>query len=113
MARDRIADNHDVDRCAAKSVAGHFGGAADSLIHFAFWFQLLQIIVRDPVPDFLVSNDDEFPGLAVATRRRPARTIKDHANEFLWDVPALIIPADTSALLDQRAKFGNIHLVLH
>jgi hypothetical protein len=108
-----IADDHDVDRCPAKSVAGHFCRAAHGLIHFPLWLQLPQIIVRDLVPGFFVSNNNEFPGLAVAAGRRPAGTIEDPANEFLWNLPALVVTADTSALLDQRAKIGNIHLMLH
>src|SRR5438132_2443480 len=113
LLHPRIADNKDMNRSMAKSVAGHFGRSTHSEIHFALLFQLLEITIGNLVPGFLVSNNDELPGLAVATRRCPAGAVKDRAHKFLRHFSAFIVAADASALFDQRAKFADIHFTLH
>jgi hypothetical protein len=89
-------------------VAGHFGVSPHSHLHFPFVFLLFEENVGDLVTHLFIPNDNELPGLAVASRRSPAGAIKNLSHHLIGNVFPSIVSTDTSSVGGQFAKFVDI-----
>lgn len=71
-------------------------------------FLLLEKNVGDLVPCLLIPNDDELPGLAVASRRSPAGSIENLSHHFVGNIFGFIVSTDASPIGGQFVKLVDV-----
>ena len=79
-----------------EAIARHLRVAADGHLHLFFMLLLFEKKIGDRMTGLLVADDDELPGLTVASRRRPTGAVENLSNHLIGNISCLIVSTDTS-----------------
>src|SRR5712692_798422 len=98
-----------MNRRMPEAIPGHLGVPPHCHLHFIFVFLLFEKKICDLISHLPVSDNNEFPGLPIASRWSPPGAVENLSNHLIENIFCLIVSTDTSPAGGQLEQTINVH----